>query len=261
VSESFYEPLGEARGGRWLATEHTVGPWDPKAEHGGPPSALLGRAIERCKPRDEMIISRFTCEILGPVPVGELEVTARVARPGRSVEMLEAVLEGGGRPVATARAWRVLRTPAPDVPADPPAAPPLPGEPMARTPEGWIDGYLSAIEWRPVQGEFGVPGPATVWSRQRYPLVPGEEPSPLQRVLIVADSGNGLASELDISHWQFINPELSVHLYREPAGEWICLAAWTTISSGGAGLASTVLSDRTGPVGAGAQALLVTPRR
>ncbi len=257
VSESFFEPLGD---GRWLATEHTVGPWDPKAEHGGPPSALLGRAIERCHPRDEMIISRFTCEILGPVPVGEVIVSARVARPGRSVEMVEAVLEGGGRQAATERAWRVLRTPAPAVPADVPAPPPLPEQAMARTPMGWIDGYLSAIEWRPVQGEFGVPGPATVWARQRYPLVPGEQPSPLQRVLILADSGNGLANELDISHWQFINPELTVHLYREPVGEWICLAAWTTIATEGAGLASSVLSDRNGPVGSGAQALLITRR-
>ncbi|MEA2478304.1 MAG: hypothetical protein QOJ07_226, partial [Thermoleophilaceae bacterium] len=27
---SFYEPLG---GGRWRATEHTVGPWDERLQH------------------------------------------------------------------------------------------------------------------------------------------------------------------------------------------------------------------------------------
>lgn len=257
VSDSFYEALGE---GRWLATEHTVGPWDAKAQHGGPPSALLGRAIEQCAPRDDMITARFSCEILGAVPVGELDVAARVARPGRSVEMVEAVMSGGGRPVALARAWRVLRTGAPSVPPSPVPPPELPDRPMARTPPGWIDGYLSAIEWRPVQGQFGVPGPATVWSRLRYPLVPGEEPSPLQRTLAVADSGNGLSSELDIGHWRFINPEITVHLHREPAGEWICLAAWTTISAGGAGLAASVLSDLDGPFGAGAQSLLISRR-
>jgi hypothetical protein len=258
VSDSFYEPLGD---GRWRATEHTVGPWDPGAQHGGPPSALLGRAIERCDPRDDMIISRFTCEILGPVPVGEIGVEARVVRPGRSVEMVEAVLTGGGRAAASARAWRVLRTEGPSVPPSPAAPPGLPGQPIVRKPPGWVDGYLSAIEWRPVHGEFGVPGPATVWSRLRYPLVPGEQASPLQRVLAVADSGNGLASELDIAKWQFINPELTVHLHRDPVGEWICLAAWTTISTGGAGLASSVLSDLEGPIGSGAQSLLITPRR
>jgi hypothetical protein len=94
----------------------------------------------------------------------------------------------------------------------------------------------------------------------RYPLVADEEPSPLERVLIVADSGNGISWELDIKRWHFINPELTVHLYREAAGEWICLDAQTSIADGGAGLASSVLSDTGGPVGIGAQTLLVTPR-
>jgi hypothetical protein len=221
---------------------------------------LLGRAIELCAPRDDMVVARFTCEILGPIPVGELEVTSRVIRPGRSVELVEAVAHAGGRDVASARAWRVLRTPGPSVPACPETPPELPDKEIARTPPGWIDGYLSAVEWRPVHGEFGVPGPAIVWTRLRYPLVPGEEASPLQRVLAVADSGNGLSGELDITEWRFINPELTVHLHREAAGEWICVDASTTISTGGAGLARTQLSDCEGPIGSGAQSLLIARR-
>jgi hypothetical protein len=124
-----------------------------------------------------------------------------------------------------------------------------------------VDGYLSAIEWRPVRGNFGEPGPATVWARMRYPLVPDEEPGPLERVLAIADSGNGISGELDLRQWQFINPELTVHLHREAAGEWICLDAQTAISPGGVGLATSVLSDLDGPIGVGAQSLLVTPRR
>jgi hypothetical protein len=240
-------PLGE---GRWRATEHTTGPWDPRAQHGGPPSALLGRAIERCDPRDDMVIARFTCEILGAVPVGELELRARVIRPGRSVELVEAAAHAGGRDVASARAWRVRRAESPSLPA----------QSIERPPHGWVDGYLSAIEWRPVKGEFGAIGPASVWSRMRYPLVPGEEASPLQRVLTVADSGNGLSSQLDIAEWQFINPELTVHVHREADGEWILLDASTTISAGGAGLATAALSDHQGPFGAGAQSLLIIRR-
>lgn len=84
-------------------------------------------------------------------------------------------------------------------------------------------------------GEVSVrsPGPATAWSRMRHPLVAEEEEvTPLTRVLVVADSGNGLSSELDLT-WHFINPELTVHLHREPLGDWVC----------GAGLATTVLHD------------------
>jgi hypothetical protein len=106
VADSFYLPLGD---GSWRATSHTTGPWDPRAQHGGPPSALLGRAIQRCAPRDDMVIARFTCEILGAIPVGDVEVSARLTRPGRSVEFLEAVARAGGKDVARASAWRVLR--------------------------------------------------------------------------------------------------------------------------------------------------------
>ena len=159
--------------------------------------------------------------------------------------MVEAVASAGGRDVARASAWRVLRT------GSERCWPRLTcrrgcRDAVGPPPDGWMDGYLSAIEWRPVRGHFAEPGPATVWARLRYPLVPDEEPGPLERVLAVADSGNGLSGELDIGKWQFINPELTVHLHREAAGEWICLAARTAISSGGAGLATSMLSDQSG---------------
>jgi hypothetical protein len=265
VADSFYLPAGEDT---WLATPHTTGPWDARAQHGGPPSALMGRAIQRCSPRHDMIVARFTCEILRAIPVGEIRVQARLARPGRSVELLEAVASADGREVARATAWRVLRTASPPVAprsAPPPALPgeassTLPGAPPPAAPGGWVDGYLSAIEWRPVRGHFAEPGPATVWARMRYPLLPDEETGPLERVLAIADSGNGASSELDLRRWQFINPELTVHLHREATGKWICLDARTVISTGGAGLATSVLSDVDGQVGVGAQSLFIAPR-
>jgi hypothetical protein len=258
VADSFYVPLGD---GRWQATVHTTGPWDAGAQHGGPPSALLGRVMQGCEPREDMMIARFTCEILRPVPVGELSIAARLARPGRSVELLEATASANGREVARATAWRVLRTAADPVPSGHPApeGPPDDYAPVP-PPSGWVDGYLSAIDWRVIRGGFTQPGPTAVWGRMRYPLVPDEEPSPLERVLAIADSGNGASWEVDIARWHFINPELTVHLHREAEGEWICLDAQTTISSGGVGLATSVLSDLNGPVGVGAQSLLIAPR-
>ena len=258
MADSFYVPLGD---GRWRATAHTTGPWDAGAQHGGPPSALLGRSMQRCQPREEMIIARFTCEILRAIPVGEISVVARVARPGRSVELLEATASAGGREVARASAWRVLKTGDVSVESRLPAPAGLPDGTPTRPHADWGDGYLSAIEWRGVRGSFSAPGPATVWTRMRYPLVPDEEPSPLERVLAIADSGNGVSWELDIARWHFINPELTVHLHREAVGEWICLDAQTAIAAAGAGLATSVLSDLDGPVGVGAQSLLVAPRQ
>jgi Thioesterase-like superfamily len=257
VPDSFFIPLGE---NRYEATPHTSGPWAPNLQHAGPPAALIGRELERTEPRNDLVLSRITFEILHAVPVGELTVSARVARPGRSVELLEASLEEGGREVVSARAWRVLRSP-PETPATPLSyeLPPLPAA-AAPMPDQLQSGYLRAIEWRPVRGGFLEPGPAAAWTRMRHPLVEGEEPTGLERVLAVADSGNGISGTLDMHEWWFINPELTVHLEREPRGEWICLDATTSMSPGGAGLATSTLSDEDGPVGRGAQTLYVGKR-
>ena len=258
MDESFYVPLGDDR---WQATVHTTGPWDPRAQHGGPPSALLCRAMRRLHPRDDMMITRFSCEILRPIPVGELTISARRARPGLSVELLEATMSSHGHEVARASAWQVQRTEAAPTASRLAAPPPLPGKPQfTRPPPGWVDGYMSAIDIRAARGSLTAPGPGAFWGRMLYPLVPGEEPSPVERTLVIADSGNGASLEIDVAHWFSLNTELTVHLHREPAGEWICLDAKTTVSHGGTGIATSVLSDLDGPVGVGAQALLIAQR-
>src|SRR5919107_523918 len=127
MSEAFYEPLGE---GRYRSTPHTAGPWDVRSQHAGPPAALLGRALEATDPREGTLLARVTFEILGPVPVAEVEVESRVVRPGRTVELLEAQLSAGGRVAMTARAWRL---PATEAPAAGPAPAPVP-RPEEETP-------------------------------------------------------------------------------------------------------------------------------
>ena len=117
-----------------------------------------------------------------------------------------------------------------------------------------------AVEWRWVRGGWTDRGPATVWTRTRIAVVAGEEPTPRQRVMVVADSGNGASNVLDWARYLFINTELTVHFLREPVGEWVLLDARTELAEGGAGLATSVLSDRSGPVARGAQALLVARR-
>ncbi|HEV3357778.1 MAG TPA: thioesterase family protein [Pseudonocardiaceae bacterium] len=258
MDDAFYLPLGE---GRFASTKHTIGPWSADSQHMGPPAALLARALQQCAPREDLELARITVEILGPVPIAELEVRAEVLRPGRAVELLGAELLADGRPVARASAWRIARTDTTGI-AVPTARAlvPLSESVQVHPPEGWIDGYLSAMEWFAVRGDWVQPGAAAAWARQRVALVEGEEPSGLQRLMAVADSGNGLSNRLDIREWMFINTELTVHLLREPDGEWIGLDAETAIGPTGLGIASSVLHDRAGMVARGAQELLIRPR-
>ncbi|MBE8523557.1 thioesterase family protein [Amycolatopsis sp. H6(2020)] len=259
MADAFYAPLGD---GRFSATGHTAGPWTPDAQHFGPPSALLVRALENVESAHPAELARVTVEILGPAPVAELTVRARIERPGRSVELLQAELAGADRVVARATAWRIATSDTAEIATD--AGPRLPGPASVEEspwPEGWQGGYLDAVEWRAVRGGMDVPGPAAVWARQRVPLVDGEEPSGLQRLFAVADSGNGVSNYLDPRKWWFINSELTVHLRRVPQGEWIGLDAVTLVGQHGVGTATSILHDDGGPVATGAQALMVRPRQ
>ena len=246
---------------RFIATEHTGGPWDAALQHGGPPSALLARAAEGQTASWPSTVVRMAVEILGPVPVGEVTVASQIARSGRSVELIEAELSAGGRVAIRARAWRIRRGDL-DLPAAvavPTDTPPMPDE-DSPYPEGWPGGFLHAMQMRFPKGSWTEPGPATAWGRMRIPLVAGEEPSGLQRLMVLADCGNGVSNALPIDDWLFINPDLTVHLSRYPEGEWLCLDAATTADSRGFGVATSTLYDLHGRVGYGAQSLFIGPR-
>jgi Thioesterase-like superfamily len=242
---------------RLVPTELTRGPWDPGAQHAGPPSALLARALERCEPREGMRIGRITVEILGPVPLAPLSAEASVVRPGRSVELLAASLSGPDGEVMRASAWRVA---AGDVQVESEQPPPGPEQGRDRDffPTGQEQGYHTAMEYRFVRGGFLEPGPALVWMRMRGPLVEGEQSSPLERLMVVADVGNGVSAVLDWREYLFINTELTVHLLRPPEGDWVGVDAVTHVD--GLGLAESTLWDERGRVGRGAQTLLVRRR-
>ncbi len=262
MPDAFYEIDGD----RFLATELTRGPWDPGAQHAGPPAALLGRALEQLPDAGEFQLGRVTCEILRSVPIAPVRVSARIVRPGRRVQLLEAELrDGDGEPLMRASAWRI-RTAAVEIPAEAlPAVEPPPGPEQGSGeveffPTGEKLGYHSAMEVRFLEGSFLEPGPAIVWLRMRQPLVAAEEPTPLQRVLVAADVGNGVSASLDYGRYLFINVDLSVHLERMPVGEWVCVNAVTLPQPNGVGTAESVLSDERGRIGRAQQTLLISER-
>jgi hypothetical protein len=255
VTDAFYS----FDGARATPSELTRGPWDPDAQHAGPPSALLARALERCEPRDGMRVGRVTVEILAPIPILPLTVTARVARPGRSVEMLEASLEGPDGEVMRARGWRLAGTRlAADWEQDDPPPGHRDAEALEFFPTGQPVGWHTAMEIVFARGRFLQPGPATVWMRPRVGLVEGEPISPLQRVMLAADGGNGVSAPLDWSRFIFINTDLSVHLLRPAEGDWVCLDSVTHVD--GIGMTDTALWDERGRIGRAAQTLLVRER-
>jgi hypothetical protein len=240
----------------------TAGPWDPGLQHGGPPAALLGAALEATSPRDGTRVAHFALEFLSPVPLAPMRVATEVVRPGKKIELLSATASVAGRPVLRASAWRLAvgagRSPEIRF-GDPP--PPFPDAEETRLfPNAPPFGYGLALEWRFAAGGFHLYGPATAWTRLRVDVVEGEPVSPLSRVLAMVDSANGISAELDPKAFLFVPVNLTVSLARAPEGEWVGMSAATSIASEGVGTTHARLFDTRGFFGESLQTLFVEPR-
>jgi hypothetical protein len=91
-------------------------------------------------------------------------------------------------------------------------------------------------------------------------VVEGEEPSPLQRLVAMADSGNGISWALPFEHYLFTNIDLDLSLARAPQGEWFALDSVSYLDASGRGLADTALFDTAGWLGRSSQTLFVERR-
>src|SRR3954466_8774182 len=161
----------------YLATPPTAGPWDPGLQHAGPPAALLAREVGRVSAIDGGQTVRLAYDILAPVPVGPVRVSAQVVRPGRRIELVEAALSGeNGRPLMRLTAWRMRVREDGATPAD---APPSPSRPDPRradrrsrrssartspTTGRWSGASPPAASTPPAPPRPG-PGRAATWSR------------------------------------------------------------------------------------------------
>ncbi|HEV2475193.1 MAG TPA: thioesterase family protein, partial [Candidatus Dormibacteraeota bacterium] len=244
MAESIFEPTGD---GRFIPTEAALGPWTDQALHGGPPTMLLAREVERFPAEREMFVSRLTVELLRPVGRTPLEVRARFVRPGRKVQLIETSLWNGEAEVARATALRI-RTASTDVPQTSDAVPRPEPESVGHWTGSWRRGdayHVLAVEVRGPALEEQV-GPGWAWFRMKLPLVPGEEPTSLLRICAAADFGNGISYVVDPRKVSFVNPDLSVFVIRPPVDEWVLVDARTWLEPSGTGMAEGGLYDRRG---------------
>jgi hypothetical protein len=253
------------RDGEWfIPTEVARGPWDRGFTHGGPPAALLVRAIEATEGAEAFVVVRVSTELLRPVPMGRLRVETEVVRPGRRVRGIDASLfaEDGtkvSRATATCIRYASLPLPAGVEPHDTLAGPEtVPAPEVGET--GWDGFHNLGVDMRFLRGDFTGGGPATVWIRLREPLIEGETPTGAQIAAAVADFTNGVSSVLPFESWTFLNADLTVSLSRRPVGEWIAIDAQTIASNEGTGLGDAALYDQHGRLGRVTQSLLFDRR-
>nr|WP_313313835.1 thioesterase family protein [Dietzia maris] len=254
---AYFDRLGP---GRFRPTEHVSGAWDESTQHIGPALGLLVHAVEldlAARRDDPMVVSRLSYELLGVVPMDIMDIRVEVVRPGRTIELVEATCGHGERTGIRLRAWLQQPRDTEAIAGDgfDPIPPPGRMEPWDPT-AIWRGGYLASAEVRRISDG---PGRARYWVRTGVPLLAGEVVSTLARMAGLFDIANGLAIRADPDDVHFPNIDLTAHLTRPPAGEWLGFDTRVTFGPGGLGLTSSVIHDEAGPLGTVAQSLTVRP--
>jgi hypothetical protein len=256
--DGYYERVDEHR---FKPTVHAGGAWDADEQHFSPLGGLVVHAVDRYlaeRPGEELVLARISFDILGRLALEECEIRVEAIRPGRTIELLEAVVLIGDRPVVRARAWLVAsldttavagggagRLPHPDT---------LASWPFDRV---WPGGYIASVDIRPLDRPR--PGRTTAWVSTGLDLVAGEASSPTASFVALVDTANGIAARQEPTEWMFPNVDLTIHLHRRPEAGWTGLDTTVAFGATGQGLTSTVLHDVHGPVGQAEQILTVRP--
>jgi hypothetical protein len=257
--DALYLPDGDG----YVATPWTRGPWDRGTQHGGPPTALMLRALERSAgERGDFQLARVTVDFLRAIPIARCTLAVAPLRAGRRAVGFTCALEAGGQVCARASALFIRRAEipippelrVPDVPVDPRR---LPEQGFTFFPDPV--GYHTAMELRVGTGP-NVPGAGDIWLRLRGQLVAGEPPSPVQRVAVAADAINGVGFALDFTRYTFVNADLTIYFHREPCDEWVRLQTTHTSQPCGRGLVDGALADVRGPIGRALEAQVLDLR-
>lgn len=267
--------LFHREGELWTPQEASIGPWSPEALHGGPVAALCVSIAEELlpgSPEDRLATTRLTLDLVRPVPTQTLSVRGRIVKSGRRVHLIDVEIAApDGQPVALARVQRtgeqpaelpslegtgVELTPPPDTPEDfepfdSAISPRIPAPFLRMTTEMRTPRVNAIYEREPTEA----------WICVRADLTPGVPLSPAAAVVAAADYGNALgAPEAPGFGTLFPNADLTVHLARQPASEWVRLAPQSTWLPSGIGQTRCALHDSLGMLGTSVVTLAIATR-
>lgn len=263
------EALYVREGDGFVGTILTQGGWDPKGANGGAVLALLGHCLDDVPSLVEMGLSRFTVDLVRPVPLGRrLQVVPTVLREGKKIQLVQLVLLVDDVEHVRATALRLRHADVSDggVPdsttdarpadaLDPPERSVSLRSDMAEAP-----GFLRAIDMRRAGTSDGTG--RGVWVRLDVPVVAGEPTNPTALVTVGIDYVNLIGIELqNTAGLTMINPDVSAQLLRAPVGEWVAVTGDTRLDPIlGRGISYALLSDTDGVFGTAMASQLLQPR-
>ncbi|MGP4714110.1 thioesterase family protein [uncultured Psychrobacter sp.] len=266
---AYYEFIGrqQQKDGSTVAqyrpTKHAQGAWNEHEQHMAPATGLLTSELIGFNLQDNMRVARISLDILGLIPLDDFTITTRCIRPGRTIELVEAVMSSRGRDCIIARAWRLMTQ-------DTSVIAGLEDAPAKHQPEdlqswdgmkGWPGGFIKTVSL--VSDANRRAGRGMVWITNDLEMVEGTPTSDVVHLLGMVDTANGVVPRLGLGlsklEWMFPNTDLQIHMHREPKGAWLGIEAVQQYGEDGIGVTSAVLHDVQGPFGRSEQILTIRP--
>lgn len=251
---ALYLPDGDG----FVATPHTVGGWYPDMQSGGAVLALLGHRLDEVPTLAPMSLTRLTVDLVRPVPIGPpMRIDHDILREGKKIQVVELTVRTDDTEHVRARALRVRDAdltggPLPssttddrDLLASMPPPESVPSMTATTTDAAFL---VTGVDFRrPAADADGRP---CAWLRLRIPVVAGEAIRPTSRVTLAMDCVNLIGISDLPGGSTAINPDVSAHVMRTPAGDWIGITGDTRIAGGvGHGFSMGTLVDTEGAFG------------
>jgi hypothetical protein len=213
--------------------------------HGRLLAGLAARAAENAGHDPALRIARLTVDMFRTPPMTPFRVETAVIRDGRRVRVVDIRIRAADIEVARATAL-MLR------------GGPHPHGAIWRAPE-WSVPHPDTLEagnsddsggWdiRPLTPAFWTAERGRLWTRDRWQLVAGEEPSPAVRAALAADLPNPLANS-GPDGLQFINADLTLFLSRPPVSAWIGVEVAGHFGDDGVAIGTCTMYDTDGAIG------------
>ena len=244
-------------------TKHAQGAWNDHEQHMAPATGLLTAELKGYMSQGNMRLARISLDILGLIPLDDFTITTRCIRPGKTIELIEAIMSSRGRDAIIARAWRLMTQDTSEIAG-------LEDQKSIHKPEelpawnemsGWPGGFIESV--RLVSEPGRRPGKGMVWMTNDIDMVAGETTDDMVHLLGMADTANGVVPRLGLGlsklEWMFPNTDLQIHMHREPQGRWLGIEAVQQYGADGIGVTSAVLHDVHGPFGRSEQILTIRP--
>lgn len=243
-----------------IPSDKTVSPWNVENQNGVCVAGLLVQKLCDIPTKSDMVMTRVTVDLFRPIPRIPLYCRQEILHDGRQLQMARTVLELEGKEFASATAQRIRKTdgadefPPPHLPfPKPDSLPPNPAKPEEF-------GIRRHVEQRFVIGRMRNKERAVSWIKMNVDIIENQDTHPLARLIGFCDFGSGMSAPYRWSKWNFPNTDLSMHLVREPIGEWMLVDAETECGQDGVAIVHMTLADEFGIVGRGHQTLIVSKK-